>query len=650
MAAVAAAVLGASGIAGVASSHVQAASPAPSRAAAPAMRLRPGVMPTLGSPTRSLLPPASSPAAAPPNPHLVYYGGRVVSGIRVLQVLYGSPSSVTYEPFVQSTGPGSIGAFYSGVTNSTYVDLMSEYDTTANPQGTAGTNQTIVRGVFDRQVAITPSAANDPFSPSNNGFIDDTQVQAELQLKINAGTLPPPAADAQGNMVTLYALYFPRGVTITIHNPDGTIAKSGIDFCAYHGTTAPSPEAYYSVLPDFTTGGMQTRCGASTLTDYQRVTAVSSHELAEGITDPEVGLAAPTGPPGPPLAWYDPNNGETGDICNLHDGTTRGGDGVTYTVQQIWSNAQGACVVGPAAPPPPPFAPRGVGAPQVAMDGSTQLVFWQGLGGDLIEAWWNGRWNGPVDWTAARGWGSPLASAPSVSLASDGTQLIFWRGSSGHLVEVWWNGQWNGPIDWTAARGWGSLLGSAPGLAVAPNGTQIIFWQGAGGHLDEVWWNGTWNGPADWTASNGWSPSVSSTPSATYTTNGTQLIFWEGTAGHLEEAWWNGTWNGPVDWTAARGWGSPLGSAPSATIGPDGTQLIFWEGGGGHLDEAWWNGTWNGPVDWTAANGWGSPLTSAPSATIQAGGTQLIFWQGGGGHLIEAWWNGTWNGPVDWSS
>ena len=96
-------------------------------------------------------------------------------------------------------------------------------------------------------------------------------------------------------------MYFPHGVTITIHNSDGSIDRSGHQFCAYHGTTSSAPEAYYSVLPDFSTGGMSTHC-RNNPTEFQDVTAVSSHELDEAITDPEVGLLT-SSTAGPPLAW-----------------------------------------------------------------------------------------------------------------------------------------------------------------------------------------------------------------------------------------------------------------------------------------------------------------------------------------------------------
>jgi len=101
--------------------------------------------------------------------------------------------------------------------------------------------------------------------------------------------------------------------------------------------------------------------------------------------------------------------------------------------------------------PPSHFSPQGVGQPAATIgpDG-TQLIFWQGAGGHLDEVWWNGHWNGPVDWTAANGWPASVSSAPSIALTSDDSQIIFWQGPGSHLVEVWWNGHWNGPVDWSS--------------------------------------------------------------------------------------------------------------------------------------------------------------------------------------------------------
>jgi len=81
-------------------------------------------------------------------------------------------------------------------------------------------------------------------------------------------------------------------------------------------------------------------------------------------------------------------------------------------------------------------------------DGAQQLVYWQGTAGHLDEAWWaGGRWNGPLDLTASFFGGSgPLTSPPSAAVTADGsTQLVFWQGAGQTLWEAWFTGHWNGP-------------------------------------------------------------------------------------------------------------------------------------------------------------------------------------------------------------
>ena len=165
----------------------------------------------------------------------------------------------------------------------------------------------------------------------NGSTIDDSAIQAELRAQVAASTLPMPTSN------TLYAVYFPQGKTITSGG-----GSSGVQFCAYHGTVAAGgglPELRYSVLPDFTTGGMTSGCGGGSR--FQNETSVSSHEMIETVTDPEVGVA-----PGiaSPLAWYDATNGEIGDICNAQQATVVGGDGATYTVQKEFSNHYNDCI------------------------------------------------------------------------------------------------------------------------------------------------------------------------------------------------------------------------------------------------------------------------------------------------------------------
>src|SRR5262249_54556015 len=99
----------------------------------------------------------------------------------------------------------------------------------------------------------------------------------------------------------------------------------------------------YGVMPDMQPGsGCSTGCGNSTT--FGNYTSVTSHELTEAMTDAEVGIATTFAPP---LAWYDINNGEIGDICNAQQGSYVA-NGTTYTIQLEFSNAANNCVLPPA--------------------------------------------------------------------------------------------------------------------------------------------------------------------------------------------------------------------------------------------------------------------------------------------------------------
>ena len=275
--------------------------------------------------------------AAPAGAHLSYFGGPVISNVQVIQVLYGTGS---YNAQVAGTSSPSMGNFFSDLTgtNSGYVNLLTQYNTTIS----GGTNQTIGNGTFAGLFQITPSAGN------NGSTIDDSNIQAELLAQINAGHLPAPVLDAAGNVNTIYMIYFPPGKTITQGGSSSCVAGG---FCAYHGTTSSTlngKNVLYGVLPDMQAGsGCATGCGTSTT--FGNYTSVTSHELTEAITDADVGIATTFAPP---LAWYDMNNGEIGDICNGQQGSYTA-NGTTYTIQLEFSNAASNCVL-----PPPPSSPN----------------------------------------------------------------------------------------------------------------------------------------------------------------------------------------------------------------------------------------------------------------------------------------------------
>jgi hypothetical protein len=241
---------------------------------------------------------------------LKYYGGPVVESAKVVAVLWGSS--------VDADVAGRIGDFYKAVVASSYFDWLSEYDP-------PGKKQHIGRGSLAGVFRIAPARKGQSLS--------DKEIEKELAAQIRARKLP--AADANA----IYLIHFPPGVRISL---GGSTSCQPGGFCGYHSTfRTAGAHVRYSVLPDMGAGsGCDTGCGNAG-SPFARVTSVASHELVEATTDPDVGLAKSLGAP---LAWYDAQNGEIGDICNGRDGQLRAG-GAIWTVQKQWSNKARACVL-----------------------------------------------------------------------------------------------------------------------------------------------------------------------------------------------------------------------------------------------------------------------------------------------------------------
>ncbi len=236
----------------------------------------------------------ASNAAGPAGAHLTYYGGPVLSSVKVYTVFWGS-SATTYQ--------AQLDQFFTTITNSAYFDWLSEYDTST---------QNIGRGSYGGTFVDTSAPAG--------STIDDSQIQSELASLISSGKVPPNDAN------NLYFFFFPPGVTITMGGSSSCSA-----FCGYHGTMVQGgSNAYYAVIPD------QACCVTGGLTQFDVTTEVSSHELIEATTDSAVGLATTIGAP---LAWYDQTNGEIGDICAWQNASLDG-----YNIQLEWSNSQNNCI------------------------------------------------------------------------------------------------------------------------------------------------------------------------------------------------------------------------------------------------------------------------------------------------------------------
>jgi uncharacterized repeat protein (TIGR01451 family) len=292
-------------------------------------------------------------SAAPVGAHLTYFGGPVVSNLHVAVVFWGPNVNTAI------TGAGGIDQFFTDITGSRFYDLLTEYSTAGvTSPSNVSTNQVINHGQFDGKFTINPSLCPGPAACS----LTDAQIQAELQAQISNAHLPQPVSDGQGTIETLYMIYFPPGISISVGGLNSCVSGG---FCAYHSNT-PSATASlripYGVLPDFAPpSGCSMGCGAGSL--FQNVTSVTSHEMAETVTDVQVGSASTTAPP---LAWYDPDPvsnplGEIGDICNGQDVQVVANN-TLYMVQTLFSNLQNNCV---SQPPifevsTPALAPQGI--------------------------------------------------------------------------------------------------------------------------------------------------------------------------------------------------------------------------------------------------------------------------------------------------
>jgi len=241
-----------------------------------------------------------------------YFGGPVIPNAKVYVVWWGDPSKLN--PVLTAAHVGT-SDFFFGITNSKYIDWLNEYNTTITTQagshaGSAGTGQRIGRGSFAGALTLSPVPA---------GNVTDPQIQSTLDAALTAGTLPQPDDN------TIYAIFFPRSVTITLPGAGSSCSAFG----AYHFNTVETTRhnAYYLVMPD---------CGNS----FASFTRVSSHELIEATTD-----ATPTPGSNPdfPQAWNDSSGSEVGDLCEGTSATIATPFG-SFSVQGIWDEVSHRCI------------------------------------------------------------------------------------------------------------------------------------------------------------------------------------------------------------------------------------------------------------------------------------------------------------------
>lgn len=212
---------------------------------------------------------------------VTYHGGALLQHVKV-QALYYGADWYNNRTLYQQTG--QFEGYLRYMVNSPYMDMLTN----------AG--YSVGRGTFDGGKI---SLAN----INKNYYLTDRAIQGVIQTNINNGVLKTP----DGNR--LYIVYVEPGVAV---NAGG--ATSIRDFLGYHsafsGTDGHGHRLgiAYAVIPY--QGGINAR--DTRVSTFESATEVTSHEIAEAVTDPMTNGR---------LGWFDDaygrahgGEGEIGDI------------------------------------------------------------------------------------------------------------------------------------------------------------------------------------------------------------------------------------------------------------------------------------------------------------------------------------------------
>jgi hypothetical protein len=182
-----------------------------------------------------------------------------------------------------NTETATLNAFLKDLTGGPYMQALARAGYQVGP-GSA------VAGAVDNSVLTAGSTISDAF------------IRSRIQADVNSGLVQAPNAN------TLYVVYVEPDVAVNLGAGQGTTQQGILGYhTAFVGTNgapiryavvvSPGGAASNSVLPEATTA-------------LDQLTAVTSHELAEAVTDPDVNSNVNNGR----LGWFDPQRGEIGDV------------------------------------------------------------------------------------------------------------------------------------------------------------------------------------------------------------------------------------------------------------------------------------------------------------------------------------------------
>jgi len=254
---------------------------------------------------------ATYPAPHPPMPQVENAGGPVMATPKFVVITFAGDTLIpSIEDFVEKVAASK--TYWSGTT--------AEYGVGA------------IASVQNITLDETPAAS-----------LQDSDVQAWLTQKLagpDAGTLDGGAPWPKPDGETVYMIYYPSSVTVTLDG--GTSCSS---FYGYHNDFMLGASSYvtYSVVA---------RCPPFPDTSaIDSISSIASHEMIEAVTDPRVADdPAYYQPDTAHLAWAVPAGGELGDMCAGYGNVFYTPTDVPYLVQRSWSNKAAAAGHDPCQP------------------------------------------------------------------------------------------------------------------------------------------------------------------------------------------------------------------------------------------------------------------------------------------------------------
>jgi hypothetical protein len=255
-----------------------------------------------GSPWDSGAPSTIYPVPHPAMATIVSSGGGVLHAPRIVPITFdGDPFRATIDDFVNALGGST---FWAAAT--------AEY-------------------------GIGPATAGAPIHAPDTPpvLIDDTQIQRWLRSRLDGTHAEWGAPDEE----TIYALYYPAGVTVSLEG----YASCDV-FGGYHAEVQIGQKVVpYAVIP---------RCASfADVHGFDVITVASSHEFIEAATDPRPFTKPAFAQPDDDHAiWGLFAGGEVGDMCTFNEGAFYTPPDFPFKVQRTWSNAAAAAGHDPCAP------------------------------------------------------------------------------------------------------------------------------------------------------------------------------------------------------------------------------------------------------------------------------------------------------------